>query len=88
MFSGESERVIFRAKRFLLNDVIDWFGTEISLKAEDEENVIVTVPSVNLQAMRMWALQYALYTEMLEPMELVEGIREDIRAAKSNYMIR
>ena len=88
MFSGESGRVVFRAKRFLLNDVIDWFGTEISLKAEDEENVVVTVPSVNLQAMRMWALQYALYTKILEPTDLVEGVREDIRMAGENYSIR
>ena len=47
--------------------------------------MIVTVPSVNLQAMRMWALQYALYTEMLEPMELVEGLREDIRITGEKY---
>lgn len=87
MFSGESGRVVFRAKRFLLNDVIDWFGTDITIKPDGEENVIVTVTSVNLQAMRMWALQYALYTEMLEPTELREGVKEDIRMAGENYQI-
>lgn len=85
MFSGESARVVFRAKRFLLNDVIDWFGTEINIQPEGEENVIVTVPFVNLQAMRMWALQYALYTEMLEPTELAEGVKQDIRMAGEKY---
>ena len=87
MFSGESARVVFRAKRFLLNDVIDWFGTEINIRPEGEENVIVTVSFVNLQAMRMWALQYALYTEMLEPTELRKGVKEDIIATMENYGI-
>ena len=87
MFSGESERVIFRAKRFLLNDVIDWFGTDVMIRADGEKNMIVTVPSVNLQAMRKWALQYALYTEILEPEGLAQEVREDIRTAAENYSL-
>ena len=78
---------IYMFSGFLLNDVIDWFGTDITIKPDGEEHVIVTVASVNFDAMRMWALQYALYTEMLEPTELREGMKEDIRMAGENYQL-
>ena len=33
MFSGESERVTMKIEKFLVNDVIDWFGKEAECNA-------------------------------------------------------
>ena len=84
MFPGPSELVTFRAKKYILNDLIDWFGKDIRFSNETEETVDCTV-RVNRLAMRMWAMQYALHAEVLEPKELRERMIEDVRNALQNY---
>ena len=61
----------FRAKKYLLNDIIDWFGGGVTFFDETEEEVSVRV-RVNYAAMRRWALQYALHTKLLSPESLVK----------------
>ncbi len=86
MFAGESGIVTFRAKKYLLSDIIDWFGGSITFFDETDEEVSVRV-SVNFAAMRRWALQYALHTKILSPEPLKEQVRNDIKAAMENYEI-
>ena len=76
--------VTFRAKKYLLNDIIDWFGGGVTFFDETEEEVSVRV-RVNFAAMRRWALQYALHAKILSPASLAEQVREDIQAAGENY---
>ena len=86
MFSGESGLVTFRAKKYLLNDIIDWFGGGVTFINETEEEVDVRV-RVNYSAMRRWALQYALHTRILSPESLVEQVKNDIKEAYENYQM-
>ena len=51
---------------------------------ETEEEVTVRV-TVNLDAMRKWALQYALHVKVLKPERLVEMLREDVKQAAEQY---
>ena len=39
MFSGESIPVTFRMKKIIMNDVIDWFGSDITFSDETEDEV-------------------------------------------------
>ena len=50
----------------------------------DELSVRVTV---NLDAMRKWALQYALHVKVLKPERLVEMLKEDVKRAAEQYGI-
>lgn len=84
MFTGESVPVTFRAKKYLLTDLFDWFGKEMQFTDETEEEVTVRV-TVNLDAMRKWALQYALHVKVLKPERLVEMLREDVKLAAEQY---
>ena len=84
LFPGESGTVTFRAKKYLLNDIIDWFGGGVTFFDETGEEVSVRV-RVNYAAMRRWALQYALHAKLLSPESLVKQVREDLRAAGENY---
>ena len=86
LFAGESGVVTFRAKKYLLNDIIDWFGGGVTFFDETEEEVSVRV-RVNYAAMRRCALQYALHVRILSPESLAEQVREDIRAAGENYAL-
>lgn len=83
-FSGETAPVTFRAKRYLLSEIIDWFGDGIQISdvTEDEFTVRVTV---DLEAMRRWAVQYAVHAWVLGPEQLVEAVKGDIEKAAGNY---
>ena len=84
MFSGESVPVTFRMKKNILNDVIDWFGTEIAFFDETEDEVTARV-TVNWSAMRYWAQQYCRFVRILTPSDLAEKIKEDLREALGVY---
>ncbi|MCQ2755036.1 MAG: WYL domain-containing protein, partial [bacterium] len=84
MFGGGSTPVTFVAKKYLINDIIDWFGTEVRFSDETENEVTVSV-NVNEEAMRRWAIQYVLHIKVLEPVELVDKVKEDLTVAVKNY---
>ena len=84
MFCGASERVTLKVDRFLVNDVIDWFGKDVSFYNETEDEVTASVV-VNLKAMRYWAMQYANHIEVLKPQKLREQIKEDLAKAVEKY---
>ncbi len=83
MFSGGSKITRFKAEKIILNDIIDWFGTDIGINDVDEDHIIVTA-RVNQTAMYKWAIQYCEYVEVLEPV----GLREKVMAALNISMER
>ena len=84
MFSGESVPVTFRMKKTILNDVIDWFGTEIAFFDETEDEVTARV-TVNWSAMRYWAQQYCRFVRILTPTDLGDTVRDDLKKALESY---
>lgn len=84
MFSGESIPVILRAKKYIVGDVLDWFGKDVEFSDETEDEITVRV-TVNEKAMRRWGLQYALHTKILSPVSLAEQIKNDLNSAVENY---
>ena len=73
-------------KKYIVGEVIDWFGKDVEFYDEGEDDVCVRV-MVNLNAMRRWALQYALHAEVIAPEKLVEQVREDVREAGTKYKV-
>lgn len=84
MFTGESVPVVFKAKRYLLTELFDWFGKDMQFLEETENEVTVRV-NVNLEAMRKWALQYAVHVKVISPKKLVDMVKEDIKNAMEQY---
>lgn len=84
MFTGESASVTFRLKKYLVSEVIDWFGSEIEFFDKTQDEVSARV-RVNLQAMRKWAMQYAVHTKILSPQSLVEQVKNDLHQAAQRY---
>lgn len=84
MFAGPSRPVTFRMKKYLINDVIDWFGTDVAFSDESDDEVTAHV-TVNLAAMRRWAVQYAPHVRVLSPASLVEEVRQAIGKAAEQY---
>ena len=84
MFAGESSHVIIRIKKYIVGEVIDWFGPDVRFTDETEEEVIAHV-SVNFSAMRYWLLQYAPHVTVLAPQSLVDTVKADLIEAASRY---
>lgn len=84
MFTGESVPVVFKAKRYLLTELFDWFGKDMQFLEETENEVTVRV-NVNLEAMRKWAFQYAMHVKVVSPKKLVDMVKEDIKNAMEQY---
>lgn len=84
MFSGESVTVKFIAKRYILSEIIDWFGKDVKFTETTDDEVTVTV-KVNETAMQLWALQYAKHIKVISPQSLVNKIKNDIAFAMESY---
>lgn len=84
MFSGESVPVTFRMSKVIVNDVIDWFGSEISFSDETEDEVTARV-TVNWSAMRYWAQQFCRHIKVLSPADLAQTLQEDFQIAIEKY---
>lgn len=83
---GETVRAEMRVKKYIINDIIDWFGKDVIFKDETDDEVTAVV-SVNETAMRKWALQYALHARVLAPKSLADAVKEDIQVAMENYNV-
>ena len=84
MFGGESVQVKFRAKKYIIKDVMDWFGYDIRFENENDDEVDVIV-RVNESAMLYWSLQYGEHIEVLEPKTLRERVGHTAKAICGKY---
>lgn len=73
MFGEESSQVTFRAKKYIIKAVLDWFGMDVNFSNETADEVDISV-TVNEQAMLYWALQYGEHIEVLTPKRLREKV--------------
>lgn len=84
MFSDETVRVKFIAKKYIVGEIIDWFGKDVKFSNETEDEVIAEV-RVSSMAMKFWALQYAEHITVLSPESLVNDIKNALQKAVEKY---
>ena len=84
MFAGKSIRAKFIAEKYIINDIIDYFGNDAVFSNETEDKVTVTV-TVNEQDMHYWALLYIMQIKIISPQSLVDDIKNDIQKAVDKY---
>lgn len=84
MFNDKPQPVEMIAEGYIIDQVIDWFGTDIRLQQQDDGKVRVSLKA-SLQAMGHWAMQYINHVEVIAPVELREKIREDLKKAQEKY---
>ena len=84
MFTDEAERVTFVCDECVIDQVVDWFGKNISVKDIGDEKYEVTV-SASLDAMTYWAMQYLNFVEIKTPLSLRERIKNNLLNAEEKY---
>lgn len=86
MFNDKPRTVEMLAERHIIDQVIDWFGTDIRLQPLDDDKVKVSLKA-SMLAMEHWAMQYINYVEITAPTELREKIKENLEKAQKKYSI-
>ena len=66
-----------------VNDLIDWFGKDVSFLKQNEK--IVANIRVNEEALIYWALQYGEHVEIVAPAETRQKIKERIKQMNQKY---
>lgn len=84
MFAGGGIPVKFRANKYLVGQIVDWFGRDAKFLNETDDKVDVQV-TVNEQAMIFWALQYGEHMKILEPAGLRKKVKNKGIMITENY---
>jgi len=84
MYSGNSVTAKLDVPVKLMNELIDWFGKDFTIISKNEERMVIRI-SCNEDALLYWALQYGIYVEVLEPLELRERILQVIKDMEKRY---
>ena len=84
MFAGDSVRAKFRAKNYIIDQVIDWYGKDATIIPENDDECTVTV-NVNKNAFFCWAMQYGEHIEVLEPTDIREKIIDTVTKLNKKY---
>ena len=84
MFGGNSVRILMKAEKGLINDLVDWFGKDFRILSDEGKWYTISVNS-NENAMFLWAMQYSTHVEILEPKRLRDKIGETAREIAERY---
>ena len=86
MYTDKPEMIVFTADTRLIDQIVDWFGRDISIdKINNREDRIQVVLRTSPNAMHNWALQYLDFIEIKSPRHLRESIRESIQKGIEKY---
>ncbi len=84
MFSGESVSAEIKTTPNMMNELVDWFGTDFSIVKKTDEIIVARV-RCNTSALRFWSLQYGPYVELIKPESLRKQLQGDIENMAKKY---
>lgn len=84
MFTDQAERITFICDGNVIDQVVDWFGKDISIVDIGNDNYQVTILA-SPKAMEYWAMQYLNFVEVKTPAKLREKIKQNIQNAQQKY---
>ena len=87
MYSDTPERINFIADTCIVDQIVDWFGTDIRItKLEDQDKVSVEIKA-SPNAMEHWAMQYINYVEVTAPESIRERICKSLQNGMKKYYV-
>ena len=84
LWSGNAVHITFQCKQYMMNDVVDSFGTDLRIEQLPDDMIKVHVRASE-SAMLHWAIQFADAVEVLSPKNLREKIAETLKNALERY---
>jgi predicted DNA-binding transcriptional regulator YafY len=84
MYGGKTERIVLKMPCECAGDVLDFFGHTAVMEKIDDQYMRVTLRAA-VNGMRFFALQFGCVCEVLEPEELRDLVRNDVKAMLERY---
>lgn len=84
MYADDVVSVEMKAMKFLMGEIIDWFGKDFTVISEDDEYVKIRL-KCSENAMFYWAMQYGKFVEILSPESIRTTIKETITEMSKKY---
>ena len=84
MYTDKPERVEMIADTCIIDQIIDWFGKDISITKIDDTHIVVSLIT-SLNAMEHWAMQYAKHIEIKKPESLRDRVIKGLENALEKY---
>lgn len=84
MFSDKKEKIVLKCKTALLDELVDWFGTNFKYKRIDDDFFEATLSS-SPTAMLYWIMQYNVKVEVLAPLTLRNKVIDTIQQMADIY---
>lgn len=84
LYTDKIERIEFIAYKGIIDQIVDWFGTDIKVTELNEKQVMISLKA-SPNAMEHWAMQYINYVEVTKPAKLRERIKDNLKAAEEKY---
>lgn len=87
MFADEPVSAEFVAEKYIINDIVDYFGKDFTIREETEDSITVAV-RVSEKDMELWAMQFATQVTVTYPPALAEKCKDNIFKAAQRYHIQ
>ena len=84
MFFDEPKSIEFLLEGWAIDQVVDWFGKNITIKEYGDGRYLVKVKA-SINAMEYWSMQYLNAVEILSPIELRERLIKNVKNANEKY---
>ena len=84
MYTDTPRHIEMRADKAITDQIIDWFGHDISITEEDDAHILVHLRASPM-AMEHWATQYIKHVEILSPQSLRDTIKQSLLDAIDKY---
>lgn len=85
MFTDRPEHIDLIADIGIIDQVIDWFGSDIRIAKTDDDNKVRISVKASPNAMVHWAMQYANYVEVVSPEPLRMRVKEALENGLKKY---
>lgn len=84
MYTDKSEFITICCSNGMIDQIVDWFGTDVKVRSVDENTIEVTVRS-SPSGMVYWAMQYGDAAEIISPPDVRERIKDTIKMSYDRY---
>ncbi|MBQ8132719.1 MAG: WYL domain-containing protein [Bacilli bacterium] len=78
MFAGETTKITVRCKMFLLDNMVDVFGSDLEFKRVDDEHFECTL-EINKDGMKYWVLRNIENVEVISPVSFQKEIKKILK---------
>jgi len=84
MFSDEAINIEMKIKKYIVGEVIDWFGKDFSVVKEKDDEALIRLKG-SQKAMFYWAIQYGEHVEIIKPITLRNEIIKAVKTMNDKY---